>query len=662
MRISPETVDRIKQAADIVEVVGDYVSLKKRGANYTACCPFHNEKTPSFNVNPARQIYKCFGCGAAGDAVKFVMDIDNVGYGEALRHLAQKYQIELEMESVSDEEAVLQAALQNERESLYIVLNFAKNFYVEQLDASEEGQAIGLSYFQERGFSAATRKKFELGYSPDRWDALLKQASSQGYNPDLLEKAGLLVRKEGGTTTGYDRFRGRVIFPIHNVVGKVIGFGARILKADKNQPKYLNSPETAIYHKSEVLYGMYQAKNAIRQQDVCYLVEGYTDVISLHQAGIEPVVASSGTSLTVEQIKLIGRFTTNVTILYDGDPAGIKAALRGLDLLLEEGLNVSVVLFPEKHDPDSYVKAVGALAFQEYIKRQAQDFIAFKANTLLLDAGEDPFRRAEVIGEVVQSIIKIPDAIKRQVFFQRTATLMQVDEQMLISEGNKLLLKQQQQKKKEQERAATPSTLEQLGLEKLTAETPELEVTDESFNNHVHQYSELIHYQEERCIYLLVNYATHELEPNISLCHYMLRELHKIEFRHLIFQHILSLFRLNFTQGKVLSTDYFLSHPETEIQLEAINLVTKMTKYELSEGWFIKDIHVPTELDKLHEDAYQNILRLKKGYNQLIMKAIKEELAKATTEEETDSLLQRFMHHKALEKQIAELLGTVISG
>ena len=660
MRIRPETVDRIKQAADIVEVVGDYVSLKKRGANYTACCPFHNEKTPSFNVNPARQIYKCFGCGAAGDAVKFVMDIDNVGYGEALRQLAQKYQIELEMESVSDEEAALQVALQNERESLYIVLNFAKNFYVEQLDASEEGQAIGLSYFQERGFSAATRKKFELGYSPDRWDALLKQASSQGYNPDLLEKAGLLIRKEGGTSSGYDRFRGRVIFPIHNVVGKVIGFGARILKTDKNQPKYLNSPETAIYHKSEVLYGMYQAKNAIRQQDVCYLVEGYTDVVSLHQAGIEPVVASSGTSLTVEQIKLIGRFTSNVTILYDGDPAGIKAALRGLDLLLEEGLNVNVVLFPEKHDPDSYVKAVGALAFQDYIKRQAQDFISFKTHTLLQDAGQDPFRRAEVIGEVVQSIIKIPDAIKRQVFFQRTATLMQVDEQMLISEGNKLLLKQQQQKKKEQERAATPSTLEQLGLSDLSAETPGLAVSEEVLSPPTPPQRERIFYHEEECIRLLINHAAHELEPGVSLCHYVLSELAGIEFRHPLYQHILSLFRMAFMRGEVLPTDYFLSHPETEIQQEAIHFVT--VRHELSDEWQKHEIYVPTELDKLHDAAYTNILRLKKGYNELIMKAIKEDLAKATTEEETDSLLLRFMHHKALEKQIADLLGTVISG
>jgi len=445
MRINPETVDRIKQAADIVEVVGDFVSLKKKGANYSACCPFHNEKTPSFNVNPVRQIYKCFGCGAAGDAIKFVMDVDGIGYGEALRYLADKYGIEVAEEEVTNEEAVRQ----NARESLYIVLNYAKNFYQQHLHENEEGQAIGLSYFRERGFSNNILKKFELGYSLDKWDSFSKEALEKGYSAEVLEKAGLLIHKEGSSTSGYDRFRGRVIFPIHNVAGKVIAFGARILKTDKNQPKYLNSPETEVYHKSEVLYGIYQAKNAVRQQDHCYLVEGYTDVISLQQAGIENVVASSGTSLTTEQIKLIGRFTPNVTILYDGDVAGIKAALRGLDLVLEEGLNVSIVLFPDGDDPDSYVRKVGAEAFKEYLRKASKDFITFKTETLLQDAGNDPFRLAAVIGEVVNSIIKIPDAIKRQVFFHRTADMLKVDEQMLITEGNKLLRKQQSQKPQE---------------------------------------------------------------------------------------------------------------------------------------------------------------------------------------------------------------------
>ncbi len=356
MRINNETADRIKQTADIVEVIGDFVSLKKRGANYIACCPFHNEKTPSFNVNPVRQIYKCFGCGAAGDSVKFVMDIEGVSYGEALRHLAQKYHIEVEEEEQTPEEVLRQ----NERDSLYIVLNFAQKHYQKLLLEHEEGQAIGLSYFRNRGFNDPTIKAFGLGYSLNEWDGLTKEAAQRGYNPELLQKAGLTLHKEGTNDRYYDRFRGRVMFPIHNVSGKVIAFGARILINDKNQPKYINSPETDVYHKSKILYGIYQAKNAIRQEDVCYLVEGYTDVISLHQAGIQNVAASSGTSLTEEQIKLIARFTQNITILYDGDAAGIKAALRGLDMVLEEGLNVSLVTLPDGEDPDSYVYKVGA--------------------------------------------------------------------------------------------------------------------------------------------------------------------------------------------------------------------------------------------------------------------------------------------------------------
>jgi DNA primase len=661
MRINPETVERIKQAADIVEVVGDYVSLKKRGANYTACCPFHNEKTPSFNVNPARQIFKCFGCGAAGDSVKFVMDIDGIGYGEALRYLAQKYSIEVQEEKLTDE----QEQRQNERESLYIVLNFAKNFFQEQLTQTDEGQAIGLSYFKERGFNDTIRKKFELGYSPDVWDALTQAAIAKGYNADILEKAGLLIRREGSSSGGYDRFRGRVIFPIHNVAGKTIAFGARILKTDPNakvhQPKYLNSPETDVYHKSEVLYGIFQAKNAIRQLDVCYLVEGYTDVVSLHQAGIENVVASSGTSLTVEQIRLIGRFTPNVTILYDGDPAGIKAALRGLDLVLEEGLNVSIVTFPNGEDPDSYVQRVGAQAFQAYLKSSARDFISFKTQTLLEDAGDDPFRRAAVISEVVGSIVKIPDAIQRQIFFRRTAETMRVDEQMLISEGNKLIRKQKDTpppRAKERPAAGPPSESPHdlfLGPpDEGPSEAPSLPVPAPSV-----QRDPVTHHEHE-CIRLLVNFARHELEPGVSLCHYMLSELAGIEFRQPMYQHLLLVFREFFGRGEIPDTEYFLSHPDPDIKSQAIDLVT--TRHHLSEQWHDKyEIFVPTEVDKLHDLAYTNILRLKKGYNEIIMKEIHDSLAKTKDSGETDQLLQRFMHHKTIEKEIARLLGTVVS-
>ena len=663
MRINPETVERIKHAADIVEVVGDFVSLKKKGANYSACCPFHNEKTPSFNVNPSRQIYKCFGCGAAGDSIKFVMDVDGIGYGEALRYLAGKYNIEIEEEELTDEETVRQ----NARESLYIILNYAKNYYQHQLHNSDEGQAIGLSYFRERGFTNEIRKKFELGYSLDNWDAFSKEALEKGYSAEVLEKAGLLIHKEGSQTAGYDRFRGRVIFPIHNIAGKTIAFGARILKSDKNQPKYLNSPETDVYHKSEVLYGIYQAKNAIRQVEHCYLVEGYTDVISLHQAGIENVVASSGTSLTVEQIRLIGRFTPNITILYDGDMAGIKAALRGLDLVLEEGLNVSVVLFPDGEDPDSYVRRVGAEAFKEHLKKASKDFITFKTEILLQDAGNDPFRLAAVIQEVVNSIVKIPDAIKRQVFFHRTSEMMRVDEQMLITEGNKLLRKQHTAKPAERQSRPFnappegPDDLDALfsdgfgpgaGEPSVNPFAPE-EAAPESFQR------TKLHYQEEAFVKLLVVHGARELEPSITVCQYVLEQIEGIDLKDPIFQHLLTLFRENFNRRQVLSTNYFLQHHEAEIRNLTIEWLTQ--KHELSELWKDKyEIYVPFETDVLDKTAFNNILRLKKAFIEEKMKVCLQQATQARTEDEQLAVMTEFMFYKGISMAAAKELGSVI--
>lgn len=665
MRINPETVDRIKQAADIVEVVGDFVSLKKKGANYSACCPFHNEKTPSFNVNPVRQIYKCFGCGAAGDAIKFVMDVDSISYGEALRYLAGKYGIEVEEEEVTDEEALRQ----NSRESLYIVLNHAKNFYQDKLHNNEEGQAIGLSYFRERGFSPPTLKKFELGYSLDNWDSFSKDALGKGFSPEVLEKAGLLIQKEGSNSGGYDRFRGRVIFPIHNVAGKVIAFGARILKTDKNQPKYLNSPETEVYHKSEILYGIYQAKNAIRQQDHCYLVEGYTDVVSLHQAGIENVVASSGTSLTTEQIKLIGRFTPNITILYDGDIAGIKAALRGLDLVLEEGLNVSIVLFPDGDDPDSYVRKVGAEAFKEYLRKASKDFITFKTETLLQDAGNDPFRLAAVIGEVVNSIIKIPDAIKRQVFFHRTSEMMKVDEQMLITEGNKLLRKQQTQKPQERANRSTggiPSGPGEVSNTYVGAESersPFDGPPDDLFGPPEVEDATIHHtplyYQEQAFMKLLILYGTKELEPGITVCQYVLGEIQEINFKDSVFSHLLTLFRESYSKNTVLATEYFLNHHESEIRNLTIEWLTP--KHELSELWSEKfEIYVPFETDVLDKTAYINILRLKKALMEEKMKICQQQQLLAKTVEEEIAVMKEYIFYKGISMAAAKELGSVV--
>lgn len=695
MRIPDELVDRIKQTADIVDVVGDFVSLKRRGSNYQACCPFHNEKTPSFNVNPVRQIYKCFGCGKAGDSVRFVMDIENIGFTEALRFLAKKYGIEIQEQESTPEELLRQ----NERESLFIVLNFAKTYYQELLKTHEDGQSIGRSYFRERGFTDPTIDAFELGYSLDQWNALLQTAQQRGYNTELLEKAGLIITKDddaGGTRKVFDRFRGRVMFPIHNVSGRVIAFGARILSTNKSQPggrsdapaspKYLNSPETEVYHKSNVLYGIYQAKQAIRQEEVCYLTEGYTDVISLHQAGIKNVVASSGTSLTIEQIRLIARFTPNVTILYDGDAAGIKAALRGLDMVLEEGLNVSIATFPDGDDPDSFVRRVGADAFKVYLKENTQDFITFKTNALLRDAGDSPFKQAEVISEIVSSISRIPDPIQRQVFFRKTAQQLKVDEQTLISEGNRLLRQQRERQDRNNVPTERPkpdqtpqpisnsasvedinALLDSLGANGISPATSGPDISADRSKSVSKPARPSLSYQEEECIRLLLNYGTRELEPGITLCHYMLSELESIQFQTAPYNRMLTLYREAFERGDILTFDYFLNQQSGEqngetMQQEAINLTT--VRHELSEGWLKHEIIVPSEeeIRILADSAFSNILRIKKMLAEQQMNELKQRIAQAKNPDESDALMLEYMHYKRVDVEIAKLLGTVISG
>ena len=414
--ISRETIDEVKNRIDIIDVISDFVTLKKSGQNYKALSPFVNEKTPSFFVVPAKGIFKDFSSGKGGDAFTFVMEHEKLSYAETLRYLAKKYGVEIKEDKLSDEGQTIQS----EREGLYILMNFAKDYYKNILANHEDGKSIGLSYFRERGFTDKTIEKFELGFALEGWENFSKEAIAKGYNKELLEKTGLIVKKEDpdDTVRTYDRFRGRVIFPVHNISGKVLAFGARMLGKDKNQPKYINSPETDIYHKSDVLYGLYQGKNAIRQLDVCYLVEGYTDVISMHQSDVENVVSSSGTALTENQIKLIHRFTENITVLFDGDSAGIKAALRGIDMILKGGLNVRVVLFPDGEDPDSYSRKVGTTAFKTFLKEHSQDFVSFKAGLFAQEAAGDPIRKAESIKEIVTSIALIPDAVKRSVYIQ----------------------------------------------------------------------------------------------------------------------------------------------------------------------------------------------------------------------------------------------------
>ncbi|MBL4667710.1 MAG: DNA primase, partial [Flavobacteriales bacterium] len=395
--IPKQTIDEIFDAAIIEDVVGDFVPLKKRGANYLGNCPFHNEKTPSFTVSPAKGIYKCFGCGKAGNSVNFIMEHEHYSYPEALRFLANKFNIEIEEEELSPE----QKDAADERESLYIVSNYAAKYFHKQLLDSDEGKAIGLSYFLERGFREDIIETFQLGYNPDGWTAFTDEAEKAGHNLKYLDKSGLTIVKGDKK---FDRFKGRVMFPIHNLSGRVLGFGGRILQANDKAAKYLNSPESEIYHKSKVLYGIYTAKKAISKENICYLVEGYTDVISLYQSGVENVVSSSGTSLTEGQIRLVKRFTPNITILYDGDAAGIKASFRGIDMILQEGMNVRVVLFPDGEDPDSYAKAHTTEELKDYITTNAQDFIRFKTSVLIKDVGNDPIKKAELIKDIVASI------------------------------------------------------------------------------------------------------------------------------------------------------------------------------------------------------------------------------------------------------------------
>ncbi len=435
--IDRETIDRIYAAANIVDIIGDYVTLKRKGANYQACCPFHNEKTPSFVVSPTKGLFRCFGCGKSGNAVTFIMQHESMSYPEALKLVAKRYGIEVKERERSQEEIIRN----DNRESMFTLNLWAQEYFAKYLTRESEGISVGLSYFrQSRGFSEATIAKFGLGFCPSKGDVMSSEAQDAGYKTEFLLSTGLSIERESDRRI-YDRFRDRVIFPVHNISGRIVAFGGRTLRTDKKVAKYQNSPESEIYSKKRELYGLFFAKRAIQQHDVVIMVEGYTDVISMHQAGIENVVSSSGTSLTVDQIRLIGRFTKNITVIYDGDAAGVKAAIRGIDLILREGMNVRVVLLPVEHDPDSFARSHTADQVQEYIRENEEDFLTFKAKVLLGEAKGDPIKRAEMIGDMVESICQIPDQIRRSVFAKECSKIMDISESVLLSEiGRKLAM------------------------------------------------------------------------------------------------------------------------------------------------------------------------------------------------------------------------------
>lgn len=444
--ISKDTIDRIMDATHIEEVIGEFVSLKKRGANHIGCCPFHNEKTPSFYVSPSKGIFKCFGCGKSGNAVGFLMDHEHYTYPEALRWLADKYHIQIEEEQLTEE----QKERQTERDGLFHVSEFAQKYFADLLYNNELGRNIGLAYFHQRGLSDEIIKTFGLGYCLDEWDNFTTHARRNGYSDTVLEKTGLTIFKEDGKC--YDRFRGRVMFPIFSISGRVLGFSGRILSKEKQAAKYVNSPDSDIYNKSHILYGLYQARNAIGKAEKCYLVEGNVDVVSMHQSGVCNTVASCGTSLTIEQIRLIKRYTPNVTVLYDGDSAGIKAALRAVNLLFEEGMHVRVVLFPDGEDPDSYAQKYGSTQLQDYLRDHEENFVQFKTRVLLEDVESDPIRKAEVLKEMVRTIALVPDMLERQEYVKQTAARLRTSETILTQELAKTMAANAQKAWKEQQR------------------------------------------------------------------------------------------------------------------------------------------------------------------------------------------------------------------
>lgn len=591
---------------------------------------------------PSKGIFKDFSSGKGGDGITFVMEHEGMSYVEALKYLAKKYGVEIK----EDERTPEDLAAQGERDSLYIVMTFAKDYYKELLHNHDEGRSIGLSYFRERGFNDRILEKFELGYSLNEWHHLQQAALTRGFSENVLEKSGLIIKKDDKI---YDRFRGRVIFPVHNLSGKVVAFGARILTKEKDQPKYINSPETEIYHKSNVLYGMYQAKNEIRKHDFCYLVEGYTDVISLHLSGIENVVASSGTALTEEQIRLMRRFTENVTVLFDGDAAGIKAALRGIDLVLKGGLNVRVVLLPDGEDPDSYSKKMGSTEFQEYLKTNSKDFISFKIDLLSAGASNNPIKRAEAIREIVASIALIPDPIKRSVYIKETGDLLKIQESVLLTELNKILIAEK--RKRDQER-----------MREEVAE-PLLDVIEEVAQATKTDPQTMVQMQEREVIRLLLNYSDSPVEDDVDLVSYFINEFEELDFFNPLYASIFKMFRDAKLNGELVDSKYLIDNGSEEVKRLVAELTVK--KYQASKYWREKyHIIFFDENEKINENAHQNVLRRKYRYIQNLLEENKAKIKEAESSSNSikvDELILVQHKLKQVDLELATELG-VISG
>ncbi|MDX2443464.1 MAG: DNA primase [Bacteroidales bacterium] len=638
------TIGKIMDTAEITEVVQDFVVLKKRGVNYLGLCPFHNEKTPSFTVSPAKGIYKCFGCGRGGNSVNFIMEHEHVNYPDALKYLARKYNISVVEKELSEDEV----QQKNERESLLVVLSYAQRYFAENLFSSDEGISIGLSYFKEREFRQDILKKFELGYSLEQKNAFTKSALAAGYKLEFLTKTGMTIANENYKM---DRFHGRVIFPIHSLSGQVIGFGGRILKSDAKAAKYLNSPESDTYHKSRVLYGLYQAKKEIVAQDKCFLVEGYTDVLSLHQSGIENVVASSGTALTVEQIRLIKRFSSFVTIIFDGDEAGIKASLRGLDLVLEEGLFVKILMLPKGEDPDSYSKKLSSSDFLSFIEENEMDFIKFKTNLLVQDAKNDPIKKASLIRDIVGSIAVIPDSINRSVYLKECSNLLKVDEKVLYFETNKI------RRKKAEHKYRRPSFREESPVQEERKPTPASDFSGD------------VDAQEREIIRLLLNYAKNELmsvqdenenEYIISVCEFIITDINndELEFENPVYQQIIEEYTSHFKDDIIPDQKHFTHHNNKEISEVCAQLLAP--SYDLSKIWRKHDNYVETEEMILKEIVPETLFAFK---NKKVMEATMQLHQSLEEAQENDDIVKieaiqsRIVYLNNLKKELSKNLG-----
>ena len=654
--IDRETVDRIYAAANIVDIIGDYVTLKRKGVNYQACCPFHNEKTPSFVVSPSKGLYKCFGCGKGGNAVTFLMEHENLTYPEALKMVARKYGIEVREKEMTEEEV----RRNDDRESMFALNGWAADYFVDYMLHQSEGMSVGMTYFrQKRGLTDATIRRFGLGFCPSKGDRMSKDALAAGYKKEFLVSTGLSLQRESDGSL-YDRFRDRVIFPVHNISGRVVAFGGRTLRTDKQVAKYQNSPESEIYSKKRELYGLFFAKKAIQQQDFAILVEGYLDVISMHQAGIENVVASSGTSLTTEQIRLLGRFTKNITVIYDGDSAGIHASLRGIDMILREGMNVRVVLLPEPEDPDSFARSHTAEELQAYIRDNEQDFLEFKAKLLLRDAEGDPIRKAALIGDMVQSIAQIPDPIQRSVYIKECARTMDIDERILISEVARKRM------------ATTGDRESDEFLRRQTAQVLAERQPEVEYVRQVEAGSGIETLERELVKYLLkyghcsFDYKEGRNMVPCNVAEVIFGELgdDHIEFRNPLYAKIMAAYREQWERtgvGVEVPVHLFLNHTDPEVCNLSVDILTADDNYVPSQLWRRKEVHVESDAEMLAVGVPKAVTLYKSKVIEGLIGELQARLGEeGLTEEQERELVQRLANYNRVKQSIANKLNRVI--